>query len=260
MPAPQPAAAAPLEQRLAALRDRIAVAARRAGRDPGEVRLVAVTKSAAPAIFPRLAAAGVRDVGESRVQQLVARASGRERDFRWHLVGHLQSNKVRAALRVADVLHGIDSIALLERVEALAAETGRRPEVFLQVNVSGEPAKHGVAPGELPALLDVASGLERARVVGLMTMAPADAPEATLRAVFSGLRRLRDAHATRWPLPGLSMGMSDDFEVAIEEGATCIRVGRVLVGEPAGEDGNGRLPGPAGRPAALDPAPPPEAR
>lgn len=218
-----------LASRLAEARRRIAAAAGRRGRDPQAVTLVVVTKSAPAGVFGLAAAAGVRDVGENRVQAGLQRREGREDSFRWHLIGSLQGNKARAAAGAFDVLHGIDSAPLLLRVERAAAELGRRPEVFLQVNVSGEASKHGLSPAELPAALDAARGLRHARLVGLMTMAPASDDPAAARPVFAALRELRDRHAPE--LRELSMGMSDDFEVAIEEGATCVRLGRCLVAD-----------------------------
>jgi pyridoxal phosphate enzyme (YggS family) len=221
-----------LSDRLARVRRRIAEAAARAGRDPAAVTLVLVTKEAPESIFALARRAGLREIGESRVQQAEQRHEGRADDFRWHLIGHLQANKARRAVRVFDVLHGVDSAALLQRVDAAAAAFDRRPEVLLQVNVSGEASKHGLSPGELPAALEAAARLKCARVTGLMTMAPAADDPGLARGCFRELARLRERHAR---LPGggdlvrLSMGMSDDFEVAVEEGATLVRIGRLLV-------------------------------
>lgn len=220
-----------LAGRLSQVRARIASAALRAGRSPGDVRLVVVTKSAPASVLPSLARLGVTDVGENRVQAGEGRVQA---PFRWHLVGHLQANKARRAVQLFDVLHGIDSAELLSRVDRLAVETGRRPEVLLQVNVSGESTKHGVPSGALPGLMKVAAACRAARVVGLMTMAPADADAERCRPVFAALARLaREDPFGR--LTQLSMGMSADFEVAVEEGATLVRVGRGIVG-PSGAE------------------------
>lgn len=224
--AAMPASASTLPERLAGVRAELDAAARRAGRTAGAVRLVVVTKSAPPGVFALLAAAGAGDVGESRVQAGQARRAGREAAFCWHLVGHLQSNKARAAVQAFDVLHGLDSPELLERVDRAAGELSRAPGVFLQVNVSGEPSKHGLPPAALPAALEAGRALRHARLLGLMTMAPEGGDP---RPVFAGLRRLRDELAPE--LQELSMGMSDDFAVAVEEGATCVRVGRRLVAD-----------------------------
>ena len=218
---------ASLPARLADVRAEIAAAARRAGRRADEVALVVVTKSAPDGVFARLQAAGALDVGESRVQAGQQRKASHAGAFVWHLVGHLQSNKARAAVQAFDVLHGIDSLELLARLDAAAADLGRRPRVYLQVNVSGEASKHGLRLADLPAVLDGARRLEHLELAGLMTMPPADDDPEQARPVFAAARLLRDRLAP--DLPGLSMGMSQDFAVAVEEGATCVRVGRRLV-------------------------------
>lgn len=223
----------PLPDRLRAVRDVIGAAARRAGRDPAEVTLVAVTKSAPPSILGELLEAGVKDAGESRVREAEARMAGHEHDFRWHLVGHLQSNKARRAMALFDVFHGVDSTALMRKLDDLALELDRHPELLLQVNVGGERSKHGLLPEELPEALEASRALQRARLVGLMTMAPAADDPQQARPIFRELAALRDRHAQRAGPEGLrhlSMGMSDDFAVAVEEGATMVRVGRRLVG------------------------------
>ena len=226
-----------LAARLADVRGRIAAAAARAGRDPAAVTLVAVAKSAPAEIYGVLADAGLRDVGESRVQAAAQRrpAAGAA-PLRWHLVGHLQSNKARRAVELFDVLHGVDSPELLLRLERAAVELGRAPELLLQLNLlpgpagHGETGRHGLRPDELPAALAAARTLRAARVTGLMTMAAEDAGEAAARTVFRELAELRRRHAEPdLPLPHLSMGMSDDFPLAVEEGATLVRVGRRLV-------------------------------
>jgi len=224
-----------LAARLASLRDEVCQAARRAGRDPAAVTLVVVTKSAPATIFPLLLTAGVTDVGENRVQAAQSRRTGDGAAavrLRWHLIGHLQSNKVPRALALFDVFHGIDSVELLQRLDAAAAAANRRPELLLQVNVSGEPSKHGLRPDALPGALACAARLRHVQVTGLMTMAPESADPQAARVHFRALAALRDAcalPAAGLPLAKLSMGMSDDFAVAVEEGATLIRVGRRLL-------------------------------
>jgi len=210
----------------------IARAARRAGRDPDAVTLVVVTKYAPPAVFDALVRLGVRDVAENRARQAVARmeAPGAER-FRWHFVGHVQSNKVRKLVPRVDVFHGVDSVELLRRIDRVAAELGRAPELLLQLNVSGESSKTGLAEEALPEALRVAGALQAARVVGLMTMAPhVDDPEQA-RAVFRHLAELARAH----DLPELSMGMTNDFAVAVQEGATFVRIGTRIVQDDESE-------------------------
>ncbi|MBM3986191.1 MAG: YggS family pyridoxal phosphate-dependent enzyme, partial [Planctomycetes bacterium] len=184
------ATATALSARLLEVRRAIDRAARASGRRGDAVALVVVTKSAAPGIFAAALDAGVTDVGESRVQAGVQRRAQAPEGLRWHLVGSLQSNKARAAVAAFDVLHGIDSAALLERVERAAAELSRHPELYLQVNTSGEASKHGLSPAALPEALALAAGLRHARFAGLMTMAPAGDPLAA-RAAFAALRSLR---------------------------------------------------------------------
>jgi len=222
-----------LARRLEAVRDEIGRAARRAGRPASAVRLVVVTKAAPARVFELLRALSVRDVGESRVQDALRRMRGHEDAFVWHLVGHLQSNKARRAVERFEVLHGIDSAALLARVDAIAAELGRAPRVLLQVNVSGEASKAGLDPGQVPAVVRAATDLRAARLVGLMTMAPRVDEAEAARPVFAGLRALRDevARSSGHELSELSMGMTEDFPVAVEEGATFVRVGRRIVGD-----------------------------
>ncbi|MGH7129247.1 MAG: YggS family pyridoxal phosphate-dependent enzyme [Planctomycetaceae bacterium] len=217
-----------LERNYRRVLDRIAAACARSGRNSADVTLVAVTKYAGMDAARGLWDLGVQDLGESRPQQLLARAAELPAGVVWHLVGHLQRNKVRGVLPVAQWIHSVDSFRLLDRIELLSREMDLRPRVLLEVNVSGEAAKHGFAPHELtdePAALLRYDHLE---IVGLMTMAPlSDVPEDS-RPVFRGLRELRDRLAETGPLPELSMGMSNDFEIAIEEGATLVRVGSVL--------------------------------
>jgi hypothetical protein len=220
-----------LAQRVAAVRAEIDAAAARAGRRPSDVTLVVVTKSAPPAIFAAARDAGIRDVGESRVQDALTRMAGHECDFRWHFVGRLQANKVRKAVAAFDVFHGIDAVDLARRVDRVAGELGRTPELLLQVNVSGEASKQGLEPDALPGALQALGSLAHARLVGLMSMAPLGADPEAARAVFAALAALRArcAPAVQGGLPHLSMGMSGDFVPAVEEGASLVRIGSRLV-------------------------------
>lgn len=220
---------ATLAQRYEEVRQEVTAAALRAGRDPSGITLVVVTKAAPPSVFEAASAAGIQDVGENRLPAALERMAGYESAFRWHFVGHLQANKARRAVAAFDVFHGIDSLALLARVDRLAAEMDRRPELLLQVNVSGEASKHGFTPQEVPAAVRAATGLQAARVVGLMTMAPQVSDPEEARPVFADLAALRRDMTGVLPLPHLSMGMSEDFVVAVEEGATLIRIGRRIV-------------------------------
>lgn len=206
------------------VRQRMDAACARVGRDPAGVTLVAVTKGHEIAeIRERVLAHGHRILGENRVQEWRAKAAALGPGIEWHLIGHLQRNKVKLVTDAA-LIHSLDSERL---ADALEAEGGRRNlafRVLMQVNVAGELSKHGVSVGDAPALAGHVQSLDHVELAGLMTMAPyADAPEAS-RQVFRSLRRLGD----NLGLPRLSMGMSGDFEVAIEEGATWVRVGSAL--------------------------------
>lgn len=228
----------PLPQRLAAnlarARERIATACGRSGRDPSEVTLVAVTKSAGDDEAAALLSLGVHDAGENRVDALESRRASLAAlglRPRWHMIGRLQTNKVRRALAVCDVLHSIDRTSLLEAVAIELARGARRTlPAFVQVNVSGEATKAGFAPDELPGALDRASRVEGLEVRGLMTMAPLARDAEASRPFFRRLRELRDEARARGYLVGLelSMGMSQDLDVAVEEGATHVRVGTIL--------------------------------
>jgi len=215
--------------RVAHIRAAIAAALRRAGDPARDVTIVAVTKTMPAAVVDEVAAAGILDVGESRVQEAVAKAAEVRAPVHWHLVGHLQRNKARAAADLFTTIHSVDSPRL---VEALGA-TGRPLAVFLQINVAGESRKSGVPPGEARALWQSALRAGNLDVRGLMTIPPWDAEPETARPVFRALSELRDALNRTGdgpPLTGLSMGMSGDFEVAVEEGATHVRIGTAIVG------------------------------
>ena len=217
------------------MRDRIARTAVRAGRNPDGVRLVAVTKTFPLAAVEAAADAGLADFGENRVQEALQKIEGAPGlRVRWHLIGHLQSNKARAAAARFDWIHSVDSLKLLRRLDQAAAETGTTPNLLVQVDLAGESAKHGAPPDEVRSLFDAASRCRAARVRGLMLMPPwNDNPEAT-RPWFRRLRELRDSLRDEGiagsALTELSMGMSHDFETAIQEGATMVRVGTAIFG------------------------------
>ena len=221
-----------IQQRLATTQARVAGAATEAGRPPESVCLVAVSKTVDVAAVREAYEAGQRRFGENRVQELARKVTALPDDCEWHLIGHLQKNKARAAVAAADWIHSVDSQELLERLDRIAGEECRRPCILLQVNITGEEAKSGFAPAELPAAVAFAATCDHLDCQGLMTMAQFDADEGTLRASFAGLRQLRDAMAERFglPLPELSMGMSGDFEAAIAEGATLVRIGTAIFG------------------------------
>jgi pyridoxal phosphate enzyme (YggS family) len=218
-----------IPERLARVRRAIGSALARAGDPAREVTIVAVTKTHPASVVDEVAAAGITDIGESRVQEAAAKMERALAEVRWHLVGHLQRNKARRAAELFQVIHSVDSPAL---VEALGA-TGRPLQVFLQVNVAGEARKHGVRPEGARGLLQAALRATALEVLGLMTIPPL---EEDPRPSFRALRELRDDLASTGdgpPLRALSMGMSSDFEAAIEEGATHIRLGTVLFGARA---------------------------
>lgn len=217
-------------ERIAEVRGRIARACERSGRRARDVTLVAVTKTHGVEAIVAAYDAGVRDFGENRVQEAepkIEAMRARGLDVTWHLIGHLQTNKARAAARLFDILHSVDSQRL---AEAINARADHRIPVLIEVNVAGEASKHGVAPVEADALAAAVGRMPNLEVVGLMTVAPmVDDPE-DVRPVFARLRELRDAMGLR----ELSMGMTDDFEVAVEEGATIVRVGRAIFGPREG--------------------------
>lgn len=223
---------------VAGVRQRIAEAAARSGRPAEAVRLVAVTKYVELPAVEALLEAGCRDLGESRPQDLWARSTAIEssHDVRWHLVGHLQRNKIRRTLPIAEWIHSVDSERLLRDLESEAKALSRSCKLLIEVNVSRDAAKHGFAPEALEALLPQFAALKHARVCGLMTMAALEGGPDVARRNFAELRELRDRLQRAAPpflrLDELSMGMSGDFEVAIEEGATQVRVGSALFESP----------------------------
>ncbi|MDA0301198.1 MAG: YggS family pyridoxal phosphate-dependent enzyme [Chloroflexi bacterium] len=220
-----------LAARLAEVHARIARACERAGRDPSEVTLVGVSKTQPPEAVRDAVTAGLLDLGENRAQDVLDQAAVAAAGLapRWHFIGHLQRNKVREVLPVIHTLHSLDSARLIEEIERRWEARGDRGPLpcFLEVNVAGEEQKSGIAPGELPALLSATSASAVLRVEGLMTVAPQVADPEQTRPVFRAMRDLAAAHGLR----GLSMGMTEDYPIAIEEGATLVRVGRAIFGE-----------------------------
>ena len=221
--------------RLTEVRGRIASAARSAGRDPSTIRLIAVSKTFPLHLIREAWAAGQRDFGENRVQEGLQKiAESTDLEIRWHLLGHLQTNKARKAAQAFATIHGVDSVELLTRLDAAAIEAGRSLELLIQVDLAGEATKHGVPPDEVPQLFDAAAALGAVRVVGLMTLPPWPKTPEDSRPYFRTLRDLRDEWLTSGVpaamLRELSMGMSGDFEIAVQEGATMVRVGTAIFG------------------------------
>ena len=222
-----------LLQRLDEIRGRIAAAAARSGRPAGGVTLVGVTKTVAVEVVQAAVALGLADLGESRVQEAQAKiqAVGRDR-ARWHLIGHLQRNKAGRAVELFDRVHGLDDADLAGALSRHAVSSGRSLPVLVEVNVSGEATKFGVAPEDLEPLLERIVALPGLRLDGLMTVGALVERAAAARTGFARLRALRDRAERRLglALPELSMGMSGDFEVAVEEGSTMVRVGSAIFG------------------------------
>jgi len=220
---------------LAAVRGRIAAAAARAGRRADAVTIVAVTKGHPVERVQEAAAAGLLDIGESRVQEAAAKqAAWPGAPVRWHLIGHLQRNKAKESVGRFALIHSLDSVRLADALEAAAAGAGVVQEVLVEVNVAREPQKSGVLPEDAPGLVAHAAQRPHLRVGGLMAIAPYTLDTGVQRQAFRQLRELRDGLATSvLPLAVLSMGMSDDFEAAVEEGATMVRLGTILFGERA---------------------------
>jgi PLP dependent protein len=221
--------------RLNDVRARIAQAAARAARSPSEVRLIAVSKTFPIDAVRAAYEAGQRDFGENRVQEALQKiAAGADLEIRWHLIGHLQSNKARKAAEHCAWIHSIDSVDLLRRVEDAAAAAGRQPNPLVQADLALETTKHGAPLEQIPAIFDQAARCAAARVVGLMLLPPLAENPQDARPWFRRLRELRDGLASNGVpaahLAELSMGMSHDFEVAIEEGATMVRVGSAIFG------------------------------
>ena len=219
---------------LGEVRERIRAACDRAGRDPGGVEIVAVTKTHGADVVKEAWDAGLRIVGENKVQEAAWKKPASVSGPQWHLIGHLQSNKVRHALELFDFIHSVDSAKLADRINFIADEIGASPHVLLEVNVSGEKSKSGMAPEAVRQTLEhISAECPRITVEGLMTMAPFSENPEDARPYFRRLRELRDSlqDAIGVGLPRLSMGMSGDYEVAVEEGATWVRLGTVLFGE-----------------------------
>jgi pyridoxal phosphate enzyme (YggS family) len=223
-----------IEAQLLEVKEKIAEAALKANREPDEVKLIAVSKTFPAEAVVSAYEAGQRAFGENRVLELADKKAVLPDDIEWHMIGHLQSNKALKAVENAAWIHSVDSVKLLERLERLDSEQGCRPKILLEINVSGEASKFGTDDFSMAMnLAHEAFSCENLDFKGLMTMAPFGAEENELREVFAGLRELRDRMETELgtKLPELSMGMSQDFEQAIAEGATMVRIGTAIFGK-----------------------------
>jgi pyridoxal phosphate enzyme (YggS family) len=210
---------------------RIRAACQRAGRERSDVTLVAVTKTFPAEAVSAAIAAGATDVGENKVQEARDKKPVSQGEARWHLIGHLQSNKSKDAVRIFDVIQTIDTISLAEKVAKAASAANKRQEVLLEINIGCEPQKAGADPSEVEALAAAVARIDELSLTGLMTIPPAG-DERSTRAYFAEMRKMGDALG----LDHLSMGMTDDFEAAIEEGATMVRIGTAIFGERAQGD------------------------
>jgi pyridoxal phosphate enzyme (YggS family) len=222
-----------IASRLAVVRASIEAAAARSNHDPLDVRLIAVTKGVTAARVDEAIAAGVEDIGENRIQEAADKQREVRNAARWHLIGHLQTNKAGRAATLFDFVHSVDSTRVADALSA-HRPAGRDPiGVLLEVELTGLPTRYGVAEADVESLVQRLVNVPSIHVIGLMTIAPYSEDPEDARASFIRLRRLRDhmEHVTGWALPELSMGMSNDFEVAIEEGATMVRIGRAIFGE-----------------------------
>jgi PLP dependent protein len=228
-----------LHARIEEVRGRIERAALKVGRDHSEVTLIAVSKTHSAALVREAIAAGARDFGENRVQEAedkIEELRAEAPEVRWHLIGHLQSNKARRAVKLFDVIHSVDSAGMVERLERICTDDGRAHlDALVQVDLAGETTKSGAAEGELQSIFDALDTCERVRLIGLMTLPPFLEDTELVRPYFRRLRELRDRLRERGAFRDgrgeLSMGMSHDFEVAVEEGTTMVRVGTALFGE-----------------------------
>jgi pyridoxal phosphate enzyme (YggS family) len=221
-----------ITERVAEVQGRLSRAIEKAGRDPAEVALMAVSKNHGPDAVREAAAAGLTLFGENRVQEAAAKIPESPGHLRWHLIGHLQRNKVRFAVELFEAIHSVDTLKLAETIQRHCEEAGRRMQILLEVNVSGEAVKFGFKPDEVPEVLRRSAEWSRLEITGLMTMPPFTEDPEGARPHFRKLRELRD----RWqdetgvPLPVLSMGMTHDMEVAVEEGSNVVRIGTAIFG------------------------------
>lgn len=221
---------------LGKIRERIDLACRKAGRDPDDVRLLAVAKTFQAERVREVLASGLFDIGENYVQELLAKREQLADDrIRWHFIGHLQTNKVKYVAAWVHLIHAVDSVRLAAEIDTRAAKVGRTIDLLIEVNSTGEESKFGVAPAETKTLVKELAGFDHIRICGLMTMSLFDPDPEVSRPIYRRLRQIRDDVAglrqNNLQMKHLSMGMTGDFEVAIEEGATIVRIGTALFGK-----------------------------
>ena len=204
------------------------------GRNAAEITLIAVTKTVAPELVQEALAAGVNDIGENKVQEALAKSTNLGSGFNWHLIGHLQTNKVKAAVQLFALIHSVDSLKLIEAIDQEAGRIGKKQRILVEINISGEESKYGCTPADALNLIKSASLKNNVQVEGLMTMAPFTDDVSRIQSAFRGLRELKDNiagyHLSNVEMKHLSMGMSHDFKIAIAEGATLLRIGTAIFG------------------------------
>lgn len=226
---------ASIHENLSRIQDRIAAAAVRVGRNPNSIELVAVSKTKPVSLIVEAIEAGITHIGENRVQEAQSKYPQIDHPVKWHLVGHLQRNKVKQALQIFDLIHSVDSPRLLAEIDRRSAESNRTTEILIQVNTSAEPSKFGLEPDQTLEFIESAQSYTHIRIKGLMTIGAFLPDPEAVRPMFVLLRQLREKIiAQQFPnveMNTLSMGMTNDFEVAIEEGANLIRVGTAIFGE-----------------------------
>jgi PLP dependent protein len=221
-----------IRENLQSITQRIARSCEKSGVSPDSVRLIAVTKEADIALIEEALACGVKEIGENRVQEALKKHAIIGDKAVWHLIGHLQTNKVKEAVKIFSLIHSVDSLKLAREIDKEAAKIGKVQDVLIQVNTSGEESKFGIKPVEAPALIKEIAALKNVRVMGLMTIAPEAVDPEAVRPYFSALKvslgELNSLRITDDRLATLSMGMTNDFEIAIEEGANLVRIGRAI--------------------------------
>ena len=221
-----------IAENLARVQERVQQAANRSGRSIDDITLVAVSKTWPVETIEEAVQTGLQVFGENKVQEILEKVPALPDHLHWHLIGHLQSNKIRKVLPLCEMIHSVDSLKLAQGIDRIAAELNLSPRVLIQVNVASDDAKFGFPVSEIRKCVGELNELENIRIEGLMTVPPFDPDPEQVRSHFTSLRKLRDqlVESTGSPLPHLSMGMSHDFEVAIEEGATLVRVGSSIFG------------------------------
>ena len=213
------------------IKERVSLVCSRVNRDPASITIVGVSKGRSVAEIKEVVASGITDIGENRIQEAIAKynelraQSSQLRAIKWHLVGHLQTNKVKEAVKIFDLIHSVDSLRLAKEIDKEAKKENKIQDVLIQVNTSGEKTKFGLRPDEVTGVINQVAELKNINIVGLMTIAPLVDDPGRTRSYFRKLRELKDK---LYELKILSMGMTDDFEVAVEEGATVLRLGRAL--------------------------------